>query len=130
MSSQGSSHANEGTRTGFAWLIYLFGALGGLLFGYDTGVIAGALLYINKDLELTPTLQGVVVSSLLVGAMLGSIVAGPLADAIGRRKLVLIAAVTFIVGAIGSALAPSAGVLRACANRRVAYVSKSDKKAI
>src|SRR5215217_4467120 len=111
MSSQGSSHANEGDSTSFNWLIYIFGALGGLLFGYDTGVIAGALLYINKDLELTPTLQGVVVSSLLVGAMLGSIVAGPLADAIGRRRLVLIAAVTFIVGAIGSALAPSAGVL-------------------
>jgi SP family sugar:H+ symporter-like MFS transporter len=111
MSSQGSSHANEGTRTSFNWLIYIFGALGGLLFGYDTGVIAGALLYINKDLGLTPTLQGVVVSSLLVGAMVGSIVAGPLADAIGRRRLVLIAAVTFIVGAIGSALAPSAGVL-------------------
>ena len=111
MSSQGSSHANEGTRTSFNWLIYIFGALGGLLFGYDTGIIAGALLYINKDLGLTPTLQGVVVSSLLVGAMIGSIVAGPLADAIGRRRLVLIAAVTFIVGAIGSALAPSAGVL-------------------
>lgn len=109
MSSQGSSHAREGTS--FNWLIYFFGALGGLLFGYDTGVIAGALLYINKDLELTPTLQGVVVSSLLVGAMVGAIVAGPLADAIGRRRLVLIAAVTFIVGAIGSALAPSAGVL-------------------
>ncbi len=111
MSSQGSSHANEGTRTSFNWLIYVFGALGGLLFGYDTGVIAGALLYINKDLGLTPTLQGVVVSSLLVGAMVGAIVAGPLADAIGRRRLVLIAAVTFIVGAIGSALALSAGVL-------------------
>src|SRR5215212_1276687 len=111
MSSQGSSRANEGTRTSFNWLIYFFGALGGLLFGYDTGVIAGALLYINKDLELTPTLQGVVVSSLLVGAMVGAIVAGPLADAIGRRRLVLIAAVTFIVGAIGSALAPSAAVL-------------------
>ena len=111
MSSQGSSHANEETRTSFNWLIYIFGALGGLLFGYDTGIIAGALLYINKDLGLTPTLQGVVVSSLLVGAMIGSIVAGPLADAIGRRRLVLIAAVTFIVGAIGSALAPSAGVL-------------------
>jgi MFS transporter, SP family, sugar:H+ symporter len=111
MSGQGSSHTNEGTRTSFNWLIYIFGALGGLLFGYDTGVIAGALLYINKDLGLTPTLQGVVVSSLLVGAMVGSIVAGPLADAIGRRRLVLIAAVTFIVGAIGSAFAPSAGVL-------------------
>jgi SP family sugar:H+ symporter-like MFS transporter len=109
MSSQGSSHAHEGTS--FNWLIYFFGALGGLLFGYDTGVIAGALLYINKDLGLTPTLQGVVVSSLLVGAMVGAIVAGPLADAIGRRRLVLIAAVTFIVGAIGSAVAPSASVL-------------------
>ena len=111
MSSQGSSRASEGTRTSLNWLIYIFGALGGLLFGYDTGIIAGALLYINKDLGLTPTLQGVVVSSLLVGAMVGSIVAGPLADAIGRRRLVLIAALTFIVGAIGSALAPSAGVL-------------------
>jgi sugar porter (SP) family MFS transporter len=92
-------------------LIYFFGALGGLLFGYDTGVISGAILFIEKDLGLTPFLNGLVVSSLLVGAMIGAAVCGPLSDGLGRRRLVLVAAVVFCVGAIGAALAPNAAVL-------------------
>lgn len=92
-------------------LIYVFGALGGLLFGYDTGVIAGALLFIKEDLGLNAFLQGLVVSSLLVGAMVGAAAGGPLADALGRRRVVLIAACIFAVGALGAALAPSATVL-------------------
>lgn len=85
--------------------VYFFGALGGLLFGYDTGIVGGALLFIKEDLGLTPLLQGLVVSSLLVGAMVGALGAGPIADAIGRRWIVLIAAIIFAVGAVGAALA-------------------------
>jgi MFS transporter, SP family, sugar:H+ symporter len=92
-------------------LVYFFGALGGLLFGYDTGVIAGAILYINEEFSLSPFTSGLVVSSLLVGAMIGAGVGGSTADALGRRRTVLIVALTFSVGAIGAALAPSAGML-------------------
>src|SRR5215204_311778 len=92
-------------------LVYFFGALGGMLFGYDTGVISGAILFINNDFALTPFLKGLVVASILIGAALGAAVAGPFSDRLGRRNLILIAAVTFTVGAIGAALSPSAGVL-------------------
>src|ERR671933_566363 len=92
-------------------LVYFFGALGGMLFGYDTGVISGAILFISPDLGLTPFLEGLVVASLLPGAAIGAACAGPLSDRLGRRNLILIAAVTFTVGAIGAALAPNVGVL-------------------
>lgn len=106
-----SSQSAEVGRVGSNKLVYFFGALGGLLFGYDTGVIAGAILFINEDLGLSPFTSGLVVSSLLVGAMIGAAFAGPIADATGRRKLVLAAAIIFAVGAIGAALATSAGLL-------------------
>lgn len=92
-------------------VVYFFGALGGMLFGYDTGVISGAILFINDDLGLTPFLSGTVVASLLLGAAAGAALAGPLSDTLGRRNLILIAAVTFSIGAIGAALAPGVGVL-------------------
>ncbi|HEY2637296.1 MAG TPA: sugar porter family MFS transporter, partial [Solirubrobacteraceae bacterium] len=91
--------------------VYFFGALGGILFGYDTGVISGAILFINKDFGLSPFLQGAVVSGLLLGAMVGSALAGPLTDRLGRRNLIIAAAITFTIGALGAAAAPSAGVL-------------------
>jgi MFS transporter, SP family, sugar:H+ symporter len=91
--------------------IYFFGALGGLLFGYDTGVISGAILFINEELGLTPFLEGLVVSSLLLGAAIGAASAGPLSDRLGRRNIIIIAAILFTIGAIGAALAPTVGVL-------------------
>ena len=106
-----SSQSAEVGRVGSNKLVYFFGALGGLLFGYDTGVIAGAILFINEDLGLSPFTSGLVVSSLLVGAMIGAAFAGPIADATGRRKLVLVASLIFAAGAIGAALATSAGLL-------------------
>lgn len=92
-------------------LIYFFGALGGLLFGYDTGVISGAILFIRTSLHLTKFEQGFVVSAILIGAIVGSAVSGPLTDRLGRKKVVLIAALVFCVGAIGSAVSPDTGVL-------------------
>lgn len=91
--------------------LYAFGALGGLLFGYDTGIIAGAILYIKRDLSLDAGAAGLVVSSILIGAMIGGGVSGPLADRIGRRKLLLAAVIGFSIGAIGCGLSPDAPIL-------------------
>jgi MFS transporter, SP family, sugar:H+ symporter len=93
--------------------IFFFGALGGLLFGYDTGVISGAILFIKDDFGLSPFMQGAVVAALLLGAMVGAGLAGPLSDRMGRRRLIIVAAVTFTVGALGAALAPNPGTLLA-----------------
>ncbi|WP_350223577.1 sugar porter family MFS transporter [Gleimia hominis] len=87
-------------------MIYFFGSLGGLLFGYDTGVISGAILFIQDQLNLAEWGQGWVVSSVLLGAVIASLFIGPLSDRLGRRKLILIASVVFFVGAIGSGVAP------------------------
>ncbi|WP_367295982.1 sugar porter family MFS transporter [Levilactobacillus yonginensis] len=89
--------------TGF---VYFFGALGGLLFGYDTGVISGAILFIQKQMNLGSWQQGWVVSAVLLGAILGAAIIGPSSDRYGRRKLLLLSAIIFFVGALGSAFSP------------------------
>lgn len=81
--------------------------IGGFLFGYDTGVISGALLYISSDLDLDATEQSVVVSCLLLGAAFGGTFAGRVADTAGRRKVINWAAFLFVIGTTGSALATS-----------------------
>src|SRR5947209_4042857 len=91
--------------------IYFFGALGGLLFGYDTGVISGALLFIPNAFKLTPFVKGAVVAGLLLGAMIGAAFAGRLSDRMGRRRLIIIAAVVFTAGALLAAFAPTVAVL-------------------
>jgi sugar porter (SP) family MFS transporter len=85
--------------------------LGGLLFGYDTGVIAGALLFIKTDFALGSFMQGLVVAAVPIGAVGGAAFAGPAADRYGRRVMILSAAGVFIVGALASAAAPGAEVL-------------------
>jgi MFS transporter, SP family, sugar:H+ symporter len=91
--------------------IYFFGALGGLLFGYDTGVISGALLFIPNSFKLTPFLQGAIVAGLLLGAMIGAAFAGRLSDRLGRRRLIMIAAVVFTGGSLLAAFSPTVWVL-------------------
>lgn len=80
-------------------------ALGGLLFGYDTGVISGALLFLREAFHLSSLMQGVVTSIALAGAALGAAFAGRLADRYGRRPILLIVATVFVVGALLSAVA-------------------------
>ncbi len=78
--------------------------LGGLLFGYDTGVINGTQFYFSKYFELTGALKGFIVSSALLGALAGAASAGLISKAIGRKKSLIIAAVLFMISAWGSGL--------------------------
>lgn len=86
-------------------------ALGGLLFGYDTGVISGAILFISKQFALESRLQAFTISVVLIGCIVASAVAGTIADRIGRRLTLFGAGVVFLMGAVVSALAPNEGVL-------------------
>ncbi|MCT9143171.1 sugar porter family MFS transporter [Streptomyces violarus] len=92
-------------------MITIIATFGGLLFGYDTGVINGALPYMTDDLGLTPVTEGMVTSSLLLGAALGAVTGGRLSDARGRRRNILLLAVLFFVGALGCTLAPTTEVM-------------------
>jgi len=89
-------------------VIFFFGALGGLLFGYDTGIIASALVYIKGDLQLTPIGEAWVVSGIILGAAIGAIGSGFLSDKVGRKKVVFIEAVIFTAGSLGCALSITA----------------------
>ncbi len=84
------------------WLYIIAGvaSLGGLLSGFDTGVISGALLFINDTWPLSAFEQGWVVSSALVGAVIGAAANGALADIYGRKKVIIATAVVFAVGSI------------------------------
>lgn len=91
--------------------ITLVATFGGLLFGYDTGVINGAFPSLKEGMALTPTTEGLVMSVLLIGAALGSICGGKLADYFGRRKYLLCLSFVFFFGAMISALSPNITVL-------------------
>jgi SP family galactose:H+ symporter-like MFS transporter len=86
-------------------------ALGGMLFGYDTGVISGAILFIRQDFALTDFTVGLVVSAVLIGAVIGAAIGGDVSDHFGRRKVIIAAAVIFALGAVGTATVPDVSLL-------------------
>jgi major inositol transporter-like SP family MFS transporter len=99
--------SREDPRT-FLFRLTMIASLGGLLFGFDTGVIAGALVYLQEDFQLTAVTEGLVVTSLLFpGATAGALLGGPMADRVGRKKSLVIAGVIFAVSTIACALAPN-----------------------
>ncbi|RIN32186.1 sugar porter family MFS transporter [Staphylococcus succinus] len=90
--------------------IYFFGAFGGILFGYDIGVMTGALPFLREDWGIeSGFIIGLITSSVMLGAIFGGILAGRLSDRLGRRKMILISALIFIVGSILSGIAPHEG---------------------
>ena len=97
----------------YIWLyvVAIVASLGGLLSGYDTGVISGALLFINETWILSDTLQGFLVSSVLIGAVIGAATNGVLADIFGRKKIIMATAVIFILGSVMCAFASNVYVL-------------------
>lgn len=97
----------ERDHSNYVYAIAAIAALNGLLFGFDIGVISGALLYINETFTLTPFLEGVVTSSMLIGAMIGAAIGGKLSDRFGRRRVTLGGAIVFFIGSFGMALSPT-----------------------
>jgi sugar porter (SP) family MFS transporter len=89
----------------FVLRLAIIAALGGFLFGYDTGVISGALLYIEEDFNPTSFEAQAFVGALLVGAVIGAILSGFSADALSRRRTKIISGSVYVVGALGSAAA-------------------------
>src|SRR3954463_7075594 len=111
-----SAHAAENDRSFFREFtrnrrllgVALIAALGGFLFGYDTGIIGGAMLFMQKDLGLkTHGQQQLAVAILLLGAIVGALIAGWLADKISRRRTKMISGSVYVIGGIGCALAQS-----------------------
>jgi major inositol transporter-like SP family MFS transporter len=92
-------------------LLALVATFGGLLFGYDTGVVNGALLPMRQELGLTDVTVGVVTSSLAFGAAVGAVFGGRIADAWGRRRTIILLSVLFFVGTLVCVAAPSFGVI-------------------
>jgi SP family xylose:H+ symportor-like MFS transporter len=77
--------------------------LGGFLFGYDTAVIAGAIGFLQQHFELSPTMKGWAASSALLGCVIGVTFAGRFSDRAGRKRALLLAALLFLVSAVGTA---------------------------
>lgn len=89
----------------FTLIISMIAALAGVLFGYDTGVMSGAILYIRHVFYLGPQLDGLVMSAVLFGAVLGAIVSGRITDHYGRKTLLIAVSIIFIFGSIATAVA-------------------------
>ena len=109
MTSDGTTEKiDPGGLSGTALVIVasVIAAFGGLLFGYDTGVVAAALPFIADAFTLDDTMKQVVTASLLAGAVVGVIVGGSLSDRFGRKKTLLGVTVLYAIATVGSALAP------------------------
>ncbi|MCF8324733.1 MAG: sugar porter family MFS transporter [Leadbetterella sp.] len=93
------------------YFIAAVAATGGLLFGFDTGVINVALPSLREQLQLTPSQESMVVGAVLFGAMFGPFISGFLTDKLGRKKINVIASLVFVVGSILAAIAPDTNSL-------------------
>ena len=105
---------SDSTKGGNERLVYVIAgvaAMGGLLFGFDTGVISGALLTIRRQFELSSMSQELVVSAVLVGCIFGAALSGKLADRFGRKNLIIACACVFFVGSFATASAHSVHAL-------------------
>lgn len=96
------------TRT---WMAAGIAGMGGLLFGYDTGMISGAQVFIEQDFDVSASEIGLVVSAVTLGALVGALASSGLTERFSRRALIVISAVVFIIGAVLAAASPDVNVL-------------------
>ena len=95
---------NELSKVKYTYLVCAVAAFGGLLFGYDTAVIAGAIGYLQVKFELSPMLTGWAASSAIWGCVFGALFSGALSDKYGRKKVLLLSGLLFTLSALGSAV--------------------------
>ena len=97
----------------YSFLVAIGASIGGLLYGYDTGIIASALLFLREDFAIADNafMQSVVTSATLLGAIFGALLTGPLSDRLGRRRTVIVISILFALFALGCALATSLNML-------------------
>ncbi|MFJ3956731.1 sugar porter family MFS transporter [Arthrobacter sp. NPDC090010] len=111
VSNEPSIYKEDGNGGKGVVRIAIVAALGGFLFGYDSAVINGAVSAVEQRFDVDPVSLGFAVASALIGAAVGSLLAGRLADRVGRLSVMRIAAVLFLVSALGAGLAPALWVL-------------------
>jgi SP family arabinose:H+ symporter-like MFS transporter len=92
------------SKQAYVIFVTVIAAIGGLLFGFDTAIVAGATRYLKDQFVLTSLQEGWAVSVVLIGCMFGAGFAGVISDRIGRRRFMLVSAILFFVSAIGCAL--------------------------
>jgi MFS transporter, SP family, arabinose:H+ symporter len=100
----GSGFLLEGGSVSYLYMITLVGAVGGLMFGYDTAVISGAIVFMKEQFSLSPLMEGWVVSCALIGCIAGVSFAGILSDRYGRKRGLLLAALIFTISSVGTAI--------------------------
>ncbi len=96
------------------YFVALVAGLAGILFGFDEGVIAGALSSLRAEFQITALEEGIMTAAVPFGALFGALLAGSLAERFGRRQTLLFASVLFVIGAFCAGLAPGAWVLTGC----------------
>ncbi len=96
----------ENINKTYLWFTCMVAALGGLLFGYDTAVISGTIGLLRTQFELSSAMEGTLVSSVLLGSIVGCLIAGYLSDKFGRKKVLILAGVLFIIASLGCGIAP------------------------
>ena len=105
------SHSQPNVKRGFILRISSIAALGGVLYGYDMGIIAAAAIFVKRSFGITTFVEELVVSVVLIGAMAGAMAGGAIADRIGRRATLVWAGIVFIVGSVLAPLSPNVATL-------------------
>ncbi|ABS02502.1 sugar transporter [Kineococcus radiotolerans SRS30216 = ATCC BAA-149] len=106
-----TSTDDGGGLTGAVVVVALVSAISGLLYGYDTGIISGALLQIGDEFEIGNGWEQLIAASILAGAVVGALTCSRLSERRGRRGTLLVVAVVFVVGTLGAAFAPNPELL-------------------
>jgi sugar porter (SP) family MFS transporter len=108
---EGARNSAPSRSKGFLFFVTGVTAIAGFLYGYDTGIISGALLQIRDEFRLGHQMQEIVASAILVGAMIGALSCGWLFERIGRKRTLTILAAVYVLGAIACSLAPNPALL-------------------
>jgi SP family galactose:H+ symporter-like MFS transporter len=106
--SQRQTTVQTQVRRSFLWKVSFIAGLGGILYGFDMGIIAAALIFVRESFSLSTRMEEIVVSVVLAGAMAGAFAGGSIADRIGRRPTLLWGGAIFLAGSLLAPASPNA----------------------